>query len=500
MRAILTLSWHSVAYGVGILGAGLVVYILLPFLTHYMPREEYGVVSVVTSLYAFLNVLTNAGLPSATYRYFNNSEAEEDRRSVLGASQFLFFLFAALPAVGILFYSKPLSMILLSTEQYSGVFQVVAGYLVINSMNNFGTIILRIEVRPLVSSLYSILSVICNIGFALLFVITYHLGVLGYWLGFLVGEAGCLVIMFWLVRKRIVFRISWHRVIQLIKFGAPLIPSTLSMTALQLLDRYIIGYLAGLEQVAIYDVGYKIGSVILLIVSPFRTAWVPFAFSISQKPEAPRVYKDVLTYLMAGSSMLVLGVVAFRSQLVEIIAPASYGDAVAIVGWVAVSQVFLAAYFVLSMAPMIANKPHQLVWVVVFASGVNLLLNFILIPSMGILGAAVATFVGYAVLAIFAYFIGRRSFDLKIDWLRMSKLVLAVGFAWMIILISEQLITITWVEIVVKLLGLSSFPGLLILTRFLNPAQVRSLLDMGRNLMDKKIYIDADGRDGDSSL
>lgn len=487
LKAILSLSWQSIAYGVGVLGSQLIVYILLPFLTHYMPREEYGVISVITALYAFLNNLTNAGLPSATFRYFNSTKDEKDRRITIGASQFLFFLFSFIPAVGFLFFSKPISMLLLGSDQYALALQIVAGYLIIDSMNTFGGIVLRLEVRPLISSIHSIILITCQIGLALLFVITYNLGVLGYWLGFLTGEIIGLVIMVWLVRKTIAFRVSWNRVVELIKFGFPLIPAALSMTALRLADRYMIGSMIGLEQVAIYDVGYKIGTIITLIIFPFRIAWNPFAFSIAQKPEAPRIYKDVLTYLTAGCSFLILGVVAFRSQLVQVIAPASYGSAVTVVGWVAASQVFMAAYLVLSIGSMIAKRTHELAWIAVAASGTNLLLNFLLIPTMGILGAAVATFAGYALLAVLAYFVGRRSFDLKIDWSRMGKLAMAIGLVGLIIPIAEQFIITIWIEITVKILGLMLFPVLLLFTQFVNPVQVKQLIDMGKNLISQRI-------------
>jgi O-antigen/teichoic acid export membrane protein len=250
----------------------------------------------------------------------------------------------------------------------------------------------------------------------------------------------------------------------------------------------------------VYDVGYKIGSIISLIISPFRTAWNPFAFSIAKRPEAPRIYRDVLTYLMAACSFLILAVVAFRSQLVQIIAPASYGSAVTVVGWVAASQLFLAAYLILSMAPMIANRTHQLVWIAVLACGVNLLLDFVLIPAMGIVGAAVATFAGYALLAILAYFVGKRSFDLKIDWMRMSKLMLVSGLVVLTILITEQLTSIIWLQIAINLLGLLSFPILLLLVRFVNPAQVKELIDAGRNWRSKKTRVSTSASTGDSSL
>jgi len=287
---------------------------------------------------------------------------------------------------------------------------------------------------------------------------------------------------------------------ELLKFGMPLIPTAVSMMALRLADRYIISALAGLDQVAIYDIGYKVGSIILLLIAPFRAAWPPFAFSISEKPEAPRVYRDVLTYLSAGCSFLILSVIAFRSQLIHIMAPASYDNAITVVSWVAASQLFFAAYLVLSVSLMIRKKTHHLAWIAVFAGGLNLLLNFMLIPSIGILGAAVATFVSYAALAALTYFVGKRSFDIKIDWVRMGKLALVIGVVTVVILTTEQLITTVWVEIAVKVLGLISFPILLLLTRFINPTQAKEMFDLGRNLISTKTRVSASGSNGDSSL
>lgn len=485
-KAILTLSWHSVAYGVGVLGSQLIVYILLPFLTRYMPREEYGVVSVMTALYAFLNMLTNAGLPSATFRFFNNTEEENDRRLTLGGSQLLFFLFAAIPSFLIVLFPKPVSMLLLDTDQYTLALQLLAGYLIVDSMNTYGGIILRIQTRALTSSFHSIFLLASKIGLALLFVIGYDMGVAGYWLGYMIGETIGFFIMIWLVREYISFDISRERLRALMEYGVPLIPASLSMTALRMADRYIISALAGLEQVAVYDVGYKVGAIIVMIIAPFRTAWNPFAFSIANKPEAPKIFKDVLTYLLAGCTFLILGVFAFRALLVQILAPAAYGDAESVVGWVALSQLFYASYFVFSKGSMINNKTHQLVWGAVAAGVTNIALNFILIPVIGIVGAAISTLAGYAVLSTLAYLIGWQGFDMKVDWNRLGKLALASVVVALLLAGTEAFFTIDWVEFAVKAIVLAAFPALLMLLGFIKLSQVSELASLGKNIMQKK--------------
>jgi O-antigen/teichoic acid export membrane protein len=477
LRAILSLSWQSVAYGVGTLGSQLLIYLMLPFLTRYLSQEDYGVVSVIAATFAFLNMLTNAGLPQATFKYFNITKDKKEQQITIGSSQALFFFLSALPAVGILLFPNPLSSLLLGSNQYASTLQIVACYLLVESMNTFGTIVLRIEVRAFMSSLHSIILIALKTGLALLFVIGYDMGIKGYWLGHLAGSFLGLLFMIWLIRKRVIFQISWERLWDLAKYGIPLIPASLSMTILRLADRYLIGALAGFDQVAIYDVGYKVGTVILFIIIPFRTAWIPFAFSIADRAEAPRTYRDVLTYIIAGCSILILCVVAFRAEIISVVAPDSYMTAASIVIWVAVSQLFLSTYHVFSIGSMISNKPGELAWAALTAASLNLLLNFLLIPRIGISGAAIATLVGYASLSIFTYLIGKRSFNLLVDWTRVGKLLLAGGLALLSILAIENFLQITWIQSAFKIIVLMAYPLLLLLIGFMNLSQIRGAIE-----------------------
>jgi len=487
LRALLSLSWQSVAYGIGILGSQLIIYVTLPFLTRYMPREEYGVVSVITALYALLNTLTNAGLPAATYRFYHDAQNDRDQKFVLGGSQLLFMSFAAIPAAAILVFPTGTSTLLLGSEQYARVLQVVAGLLIVDTFDTYGTVILRVETRALTSSIHSIILISCKTALALLFVIRYDMGVFGYWLGQFLGECIGLLIMVWLIRKKLSFKISRHQIWELLKFGMPLMPAMFSTTILKLSDRWIVGSLAGLDQAAIYDVGYKVGSIILILVTPFRAAWTPFAFSIAHKPEASRVYRDVLTYLTAGCSFMILVVYAFRSELIQIMAPNSYSSAASVVGLVAISNLFYTAYLVFSIGPMIEKQTHQLAWIAVFSGLANFLLNLLLIPLMGILGAAVATFVGYGLLAGLSFVTAKRSIDMQIDWARMRQLAVVIALVLLVIITGERSGATNGMTIAIKVTGLLLFPILALLTRFIEPAQMRELVSMGRNLIGKRL-------------
>jgi len=452
-----------------------------------MAPGEYGAVAVIMTLFAFLNTMTNAGLPSAAFRFYNEQAEDAGRQLTLGTSQLLMLLFAAVPAVGVLLFAGTMSQWLLGSPRYAAALQFAVCFLVVDSANRSGEIVLRIQVRPLATSVLSILAIALEAGLALLMVTALQLGAAGYWLGYFFGGTLGLAAMIWTIRKTIVFRASWRRAKELLAFGVPLIPAALSMTALRLADRYFIGSALGLEQVAIYDVGYKVGGLIALVLGPFRAAWQPFAFSIAGRPEARKVFRDVLSFLTAGCAFLILGVIAFRSELVALVAPESYARATDVVVWVAASQLLWAAYSVLAIGPMIVKQTRVLAAVALSAAALNVGLNLLLIPRIGILGAAIATFAAYGVLAILTYAVSQKSFPVPTDWRRLGIVVVAGAMVALLVHAVERWMGAGWPLMATKAAAVLCFPVVLLSLRLVTPGQMGSAVAEARALMQARL-------------
>jgi len=485
-RSLISLSWQSTAYGLGTLGRQAVVYLALPLFTNHMPQEEFGVVSVTAAFLAFVNTLSNAGLPAATFRLYNDTQDVKTRRLTLGSSQTLIGGYALLTALVMLLAVDPLARFLLGTSSYAHIIRVVAVLLLVESLINYGNILLRIQVRPLATSIQSVLQIVVQLGLAVLLVRRYDLGALGYWLGYLAGALVGLALMLWLVRDALVFRVSREHMKGMIVYGLPLIPAALALWALRLVDRGVVVSLAGLDEVAVYEVGYKIGMLVALVVGPFRAAWPQFAFSTMHSPHASRIYRDTLTYVAAGCTFIALGVIAFRVDLVQIMAPSTYIRAVDVVPWVALSQVAWGMYPVLAVGLNIAKRTPYITAATVFAAAVNIILNVLLIPVIGIQGAAIATLLGYTALAGGVYIMAQRFYAFPIDWSRLGKLALASGLTVLLVSQLGGLDLSLWGGRAVRSVGLLLFPILLLVTGFVTQKQCRLLWQTGTGLLRKR--------------
>lgn len=489
-QPLLRLSGQSLAYGMGVYGRQIIIYLTLPLLTTLMTQQEYGAVSIITSFYTVINTLTNVGLPSATFRIYNDREESAQKRVTLGSSQILFFALAASTAVLIILFAQPVSRILLGNIQYARVIQIVALLLVFDTMNSFGNILLRLQVRPLAASIQSIIFILTQMGTAILFIGYFKLGVTGYWMGYLLGAVVGMSLMIWLNREFVVFEVSRKQIRELLSYGIPLIPAAFSLNLLQLADNYMIRTYFNLEQVAIFAVGYKIGSIVNLVIGPFKLAWPNFAFTTMNKANAEKTYRDIFTFVFSGSLFVALAVYTMRDILIAILAPETYQTASQVVLWIALSMVAYGLYPITSLGPKIKKKTHQLIWVTVFATLLNILLNLILIPTMGINGVSGATFISFLCLVVFSYLVSQRLYRIPLDWMRLGKVMIAFIVTGFLIELSLPNAANPWISLSYKLPALLLYPVLLILLRFTSFKEITAFITSGKNNFLERFWFD----------
>jgi O-antigen/teichoic acid export membrane protein len=476
LKSLISLTSQSVVYGIGFFGRQLVVYLTLPLITNLVPRGDFGIISIVTSFYTVINTLTNVGLPSATFRYYNDDIDVDKRRKVIGTSQALFFFLALILALLIIFFAGTTSQMLLGDSKYSLVIQIVALLLVIETMNYYGTILLRLHNRPGAVGIHSLVSVIGQMGLAIIFIKFLDWGVIGYWAGFLMGSIIGLILIVWLNRKWIRFDFSATTAKELLAYGIPLIPASFSISFLQLTDRFFLRTHLDLDAVAVYAIGYKVGSLVNLVLAPFRYAWPNFAFSSVTDPDAKKIYRDVITFLILGSLFVSLGTYTFRFELINLLSPESYQDAASVVPWISAAMVLYGLYPVMSLGPKIMKKTAPLAWLSLITTVVNIILLILLVPIFGMTGAAVSVFLSYIFLVTANYVIGRRYYYFPLDW---KPIALSIGLAIVLAFFVDRIRLLTYknlIQFLCQLLILLIYPAFLILLKIIPLKDIINIL------------------------
>ncbi len=204
------------------------------------------------------------------------------------------------------------------------------------------------------------------------------------------------------------------------RFGLPLVPAALALIAMSLGDRFFINHFAGIAEVGRYEIGVRIASAMVLLITAFRMAWPAFAYSIEDEAEAKRTYAYVLTYLVVIASWLALALGALSPWLVRLLATPAYYEGARVVALLAFAGVAYAAYIVMAIGVGRAKRT-QFNWVITgCAALVSVGLNLILVPEYGMIGSAIAAVAAYSTMFLGMTWYAQRIFPTPYQWRRVA--------------------------------------------------------------------------------
>jgi O-antigen/teichoic acid export membrane protein len=168
------------------------------------------------------------------------------------------------------------------------------------------------------------------------------------------------------------------------------------------MDRWLLAGMATLEEVGVFSVAHRFASIILFVSMAFGQAWSPLAMKI--RTDHPQTYKilyvDILITLSCAMLLIGGGIALFASDIVAWLMPAEYHGSGVVLAALALGLVMQSTMQVTALGISIEKKTYlfgRLAWV---AAALNLILNLVLIPSLGALGAAIASSLCYLFLTL----------------------------------------------------------------------------------------------------
>ena len=383
------LGKHSAVYGLGGIVSRVIAVFLLPVYTRYLEPDDFGAVGLLVALSAVLVTILRAGISSAFFRFTFDSEDPARRLLVLRTSFWFTITSATIGlALGSLFAS-PIAGALGLDDPWL----VRAAFVGIWAQMNFEqlTAVFRVEERSTLFVLASLANIAVTVLATVLLIVVWDQGALGLIVGNFTGTLTVYLALLFYRREQLGLSFSRELLREMNRFGVPLVPASLALIAMNLGDRFFLNHFSGIEEVGRYEIGVRIASAMVLLLTAFRTAWPAFAYSISDDGEAKRTYAYVLTYLVALASWLALALGLLSPWLVRVLATPAYYEGGRVVALLAFGVVAYAAYIVMAIGVGRAKRT-QFNWVIAGVGAlVSVALNLLLVPEHGMIGSAVAT-------------------------------------------------------------------------------------------------------------
>ena len=214
-------------------------------------------------------------------------------------------------------------------------------------------------------------------------------------------------------------------------------PAEISIYSLAFIDRIIISHALGLAALGLYGLAFKFSQAIQVVVRGFQLAWPPLAYSIRDDDEARRTYAVVVTAFTALCGFIVVGMWLEARWIVRLLAAPEFFDAYEAIGPLALGAALYGVYLALVVILGRTGKTQYNFPVTIVATIVNVVLNLILVPAWGIVGAGVALIVSYLVVIVLIYGVSRRIFPIPWQW---GRLTVVVGGAAILIAAGDLLL------------------------------------------------------------
>jgi O-antigen/teichoic acid export membrane protein len=420
-RELKRLGTQTAIYGLGGVVSRLIAVFLIPVYTVYLGRVGFGKIETIIALTSVLVIVLRLGITSAFFRFYFDSEDDAHRTLVVRTSFWFTMGMATLGLAAGFAAADPLARWLHLDDPWL----VRAGFVGLWAQMNYAqlTALFRVEERPVQFAIASVANVLITIGSTIALVIGAHKGAIGAVIGNFLGTLTVYVALLVYRRYQLGFQFDRSLLRQMNHFGLPLVPSALALWTINLIDRLFITGYKGQAENGIYSLAVRISSVIIFAMAAFQLAWPAFAYSIKDDREARRTYSYVLTYLLFATCWLSLALGVLAPWIVDLLDPKHQftrsADAVPVLCFATAA---FSGYSVLAIG-IGRMRQTQFNWVVSGAAAlVNIVLNVILIPRYGMMGAAVATLAAYVALFVGMWLRSRRVYAVPYQWRRLLTL------------------------------------------------------------------------------
>jgi len=336
---------ETIIYGVTGVVSTLASVFLVPVYTRILTPAEYGVSALLTTLFAIVAVVANLGMSSAIFYTYFKAKEERQKRAVLGTSFIFQTIFPFLISAAVFLLSYRISRILFGEDSFANLVSIsaVALFFAVSSGTPLG--VLRAQGRPKKYVSVNLIRLFSTILISVILVVGFRMGLLGVFIGNLIGNFLGYIAGLAAVFPSLSLEFSKYWFKEMIRFGAPMMPAGLAMWALNSSDRYFLNAFTSTADVGIYNVGYRVGMLIVLVTGALQLAYPRFMFSIYHNNPNPKEYfKKINTYFYLLTFTFALALSIFSKEAITILTGDAFHSAYSVIPLIAFSYVFYGLF------------------------------------------------------------------------------------------------------------------------------------------------------------
>lgn len=367
-------------------------FFLLPLYTRIFIPKDYGIIDILTLITTLVNLTVPLEISQGVARFYTDTQ-NLDCKSEYASTSFWFTLGAY--TVFLIFtvpFSGFLSKWILgdSNYQYLLIIAIIASFFngLLYLAQNQVRWQLKAKSYSITNLVYTIISFISTI--ILLFI--FKIGIQSIFYANIIASITSLILALFYIRGTYKFIFKWSKCRDMLSFSIPLVFSSISVFISLYIDRICLQHLMSLKDVGIYGIGYRFASIITLFLSGFQSALTPLIFNHYRDEKTPQDIAKIFNIFLVLIFSIILFLSLFSLDILYVFTTPAYYSAYPIIPILS-SAIILANMYIFSPGLGIAKKTRTIGLINLITAITNTILNVFLIPYIGIIGAAIATFI-----------------------------------------------------------------------------------------------------------
>ena len=444
---------QTLIYGLSSVLARVLNFLLVPLYTSIFLPSQYAVVTEMYAYASMLMILGSFGMETSMFRYINQYKNQDS--STIFSTAFIFVFFNAITflILGSVFYQLISNKIgYANNPEYVLYFAFI---IALDLITIIPFALLRQQNKAksfaLIKTLNIIINILCNVLFFIVIpylfnssylqfaqpLKTYSMSVEYVFLSNLIASFVTILLLIRVIKKNIS---SFDYVIfrKMLKYAAPILVAGIAFVINESADKILLKYLLpksiSMRELGIYSACYKLTIFMTLFVQAYRYAAEPFFFNKFNQPNSKNIYSLMLQLFTLVSGFIFL-IIVLNLEIVKLIIPNPlYHEGVKIIPIVLLANIFLGIYYNLSVWYKVIDKTYYAAIISTIGALITIVLNMVLIPKIGYMGAAWSTLLCYLSMMLLSFVLGRQNYPIKYNVYRSSSYII---IAILILLLSS---------------------------------------------------------------
>ncbi|MFP7393981.1 polysaccharide biosynthesis protein [Niallia circulans] len=398
-----------VGFSFGPIIGALIAFITIPVTTYFISPEEYGKSGMFTLYLGLVLSLLYLGLDQSYTREYHETDNKDNLlKNVLVLPLFLTIILF----IVICLNTSSISLILFGDPSYRITAITFGVLLIFMVIERFLMLSIRMEEKAIEFSIVNILVKLGILILTLIFILFIRRDFLAVIYSTFFGQVladAYLVIRY---RKRLSFKNYYfdkNLLIKLLKFGSPLIIAAAMANLLNSLDRISLRIWSTFYEIGILTAALKVSATLTIVQTSFANFWVPTAYRWYNQKKSIRHFEFISQVILLVMSVCFCFILLFK-DIIVILLSKDYYDAKFIIGLLCLQPIMYTVSETTTLGIVFSKKSYYHLWVSLIALLPNIVLNILLVPKFGAVGAAIST--GFSFVL---FFVSRSYFSNK-NW------------------------------------------------------------------------------------